>query len=105
MLYINKYRKEIDEILGTDNDVLKYTETGEPPLKLFYEKENIGDDFYNIIEKKIKSFKDSGLTEADMYDKIWSSLKDHLQHFKGDLIIREIRNLINAIEKIESKNK
>ncbi len=38
------------------------------------------------------------IDEVDMYDKIWNSLSEHLEYFKSDLILKDIRQLINFIE-------
>lgn len=38
------------------------------------------------------------IEEAEMYDKIWDSLKEHLVHLKSDAIIQDIKDLINRLE-------
>lgn len=99
LLYINKYRKEVDELLGTDNDILKFSEIGEPSLKLIHEKEDIGEDFYNIIEKKIKSFQTSGLKEADINKILSIDIESHFQRYIGEISKghnrHEISNVVN----------
>mgnify|MGYP002511509059 FL=1 len=41
---------------------------------------------------------DKIIKEAEMYDKIWDSLKEHLVHLESDLIIKDIKYLINGLE-------
>ena len=53
------------------------------------------DIFYSETVEKL----DKIIEEAEMYDKIWDSLKEHLVHLKSDLIIKDIKNLINRLEK------
>lgn len=38
------------------------------------------------------------IEEAEMYDRIWNSLKEHLVYLESDLIVKDIKYLINEIE-------
>lgn len=99
LLYLNEYRNEVNELLGGTNDILKYSEIEELPLKLIHEEESIGEDFYNIIEEKIDSFKISGMNERDINQILSIDIESHFQRYIGEISRRyrkdEIHNIIN----------
>ena len=99
LLYLNEYRKEVDELLGGANDILKYSEIEDLPLRLTHEEENIGEDFYNIIEEKIDSFKMSGMDESDINQILNMDIESHFQKYIGEISRRyrkdEIHNMVN----------
>jgi transcriptional regulatory protein LevR/transcriptional regulator with AAA-type ATPase domain len=97
LLYLNEYRKEVNELLGGTNDILKYSEIEEPPLKLIHEEENIGEDFYNIIEEKIDTFKMSGMDESDINEILSIDIESHFQKYIGEISRRYRKNEIHSI--------
>ncbi|MCQ4924448.1 sigma 54-interacting transcriptional regulator [Tissierella carlieri] len=97
LLYLNEYRKDVNELLGGTNDILKYSEIEEPPLKLIHEEENIGEDFYNIIEEKIDTFKMSGMDESDINEILSIDIESHFQKYIGEISRRYRKNEIHSI--------
>lgn len=99
LLYLSEYRNEVNELLNTTNDILKYSEMEEPLLRLTHEEENIGEDFYNIIEEKIDSFKMSGMHESEINEILSIDIQSHFQKYIGEIGRRyrkhEIHNMVN----------
>ncbi|WP_353095329.1 sigma 54-interacting transcriptional regulator [Tissierella praeacuta] len=99
LLHLNEYRNEINELLSGVNDILKYSGIEDIPLKLSHEEENIGEDFYNIIEGKINSFKMSGMDESDINEVLSIDIESHFQRYIGEISRRykkdEIHNIVD----------
>ncbi|SDK10115.1 sigma 54-interacting transcriptional regulator [Natronincola ferrireducens] len=109
LLYLNEYRKEVNEVLNGASDILKYSGIEEAPLKLTHEEENIGEDFYSIIEDKIDSFKKSGIDEKDINQILSVDIESYFQkyigqisrHYRKDEIHNRInKEIVDAVEEI-----
>ncbi|MBC8587972.1 sigma 54-interacting transcriptional regulator [Paratissierella segnis] len=97
LLYLNEYRNEVNELLSSTYDVLKYSEIEEPPLRLIHEEENISEDFYNIIENKIDSLKISGMDESDINEILNIDIESHFQKYIGEISERYKKEEINKV--------
>lgn len=99
LLYLNKYRSEVNELLNSTYDVLKFSEIEEPTLQLTHEEENINEDFYNIIEDKIDTLKISGMDESDINEILNIDIESHFKKYIGEISRRyrkdEINNIVN----------
>lgn len=109
MMNIKEHRKEIDELLSSAQDVLKFSEEDEPPLQLTHENEGIGEDFYSIIEQKIDSLKTIGMEDTDINEILNLDIKSHFQKYIGEISQRFIKdeitnvvdgNVLKAVEEI-----
>lgn len=103
MLYINDYRKEVDELLLSTHDVLRFSED-ESPLQLTHEEENISEDFYNIIEEKIESLKKVGMEEQDINEILNIDIESHFQKYIGEISQRFRKDDLNNVVDIEIIN-
>lgn len=100
ILHLNEYRNEINDILRRTSDILKYSEIQEPSLKLTHEKEDIGDDFYNIIEQKIYRFKKSGMDEKEINQILSIDIESHFQKYIGEISSRYKKDeILNIVDK------
>lgn len=104
LLYLNEYRNEVNELLSLTYDVLKYSEIEEPPLRLTHEEENIGEDFYNIIDNKIDSLKISGMEESDINEILNIDIESHFQKYIGAISKRYKKEEINKVVSIPVLN-
>lgn len=99
LLYLNEYRNEINDLLDLEKDMLKYSGTETKSLKLTHEKETIGEDFYNIIEEKMNSFKMTGIDENEINQILSMDIESHFQKYIGEISRRyrkdEIHNIVD----------
>lgn len=99
LLYLNEYRSEVNELLNSTYDVLKFSEIEEPTLQLTHEEENISEDFYNIIEDKIDTLKITGMDELDINEILNIDIESHFKKYIGEINRRyrkdEINNIVN----------
>ena len=99
MLNIKEYRKEIDELLGFADDILKYSKDDEPFLQLVHEEEIIGEDFYSTIEEKIDSLKVLGMEDSDINEILNLDIESHFEKYIGEISKRfrkdEIQNIVD----------
>lgn len=99
MLHIKEYRKEIDELLNSAEDILKYSKDDEPFLQLVHEEEIIGEDFYSIIEEKIDSLKVLGMEDNDINEILNLDIESHFEKYIGEISKRfrkdEIQNIVD----------
>ncbi len=102
MLYINEYRKEINELLQTTFDILGFSEKESSPLQLSHEEENIGEDFYNIIDEKVESLKALGMEEREISEILNIDIESHFQKYIGAISERFGRDELNNLVDMET---
>ncbi|WMM25439.1 sigma 54-interacting transcriptional regulator [Tissierella sp. MB52-C2] len=99
ILNIKEYRKEIDELLSSADDILKYSKDDEPILQLVHEEEIVGEDFYSIIEEKIDSLKVLGMEDSDINEILNLDIESHFEKYIGEISKRfkkdEIQNIVD----------
>ncbi len=101
MLYINEHRKEVNELMQSTYDVLGFSEKDEPQLQLTHEEENIGEDFYNIIDEKIEALKELGIEENEISEILNVDIESHFQKYIGAISQRFGRDELNNLVDIE----
>lgn len=84
IMKVNQYRKEIEELLNINYEVLKFSQYEEPPL-LLEEDKYTSEDFYNNIEKKLKSLKDMGMDGQEINEIINIDIESHFEKYLGDI--------------------
>ena len=85
LLLLQEHRYDVDELIGMTEDILKFSETLEPTLKLIHEEEKIGEDFYSTIEGKIKSYKRKGLDDREISEILNIDIESHFQRYLGEI--------------------
>lgn len=98
IMNINKSRDEIDKLLRSTQDVLKFNQNEEPGLLLNPEN-NSSEDFYNTIEEKLESLRSLGINEEDINQIINVDIESHFEKYIGNIFKRfdksEISNVVN----------
>lgn len=109
LLLLQEHRYDVDDLIGMTEDILKFSETLEPTLKLTHEDESIGEDFYSTIEGKIKSYKKKGLDDGEISEILNIDIESHFQRYLGEIsrhykkdglkniISKEIMDLVDEI--------
>lgn len=87
ILKINEYRNEVDELLNSTYDILKFNQYEEPPLSLIIEDDET-EDFYTAIEEKIELLKDSGMNEHDINEIMNIDIESHFTKYIGNVYRR-----------------
>lgn len=87
ILKINEYRNEIDNLLSSTHDILKFNQYDEPPLLPKLDKAS-SEDFYTIIEEKLESLKDLGMDEQDINEIINIDIESHFEKYIGSIYMK-----------------
>ncbi|MCF6461447.1 AAA family ATPase [Clostridium sp. Cult3] len=98
ILRIKEYRNEVDDILNSTYDILKFNQYDAPSLPL-----NVGDnrseDFYTAIEQKLESLKEAGMDEQDINEIMNIDIESHFEKYIGRIYRRfdksEISNVVD----------
>lgn len=89
LMKIKKHRAEIDRTLKSKGDVLRYYYKDEKTYDIDYQY-NDNEGFYDEIEKKLESLKNTGIKDEEINHIINIVIERHFQKYIGD-IPREIR--------------
>lgn len=98
ILRIKEYSNEVDDILNSTYDILKFNQYDAPSLPL-----NVGDnrseDFYTAIEQKLESLKEAGMDEQDINEIMNIDIESHFEKYIGRIYRRfdksEISNVVD----------
>ena len=96
ILKIKEHRNEINELLSSTYDVLRFSQK-EHQIQLNYEKETIGEDFYNVIEEKINSLKKIGMDDQDINEILNIDIESHFEKYIGAITQRFRKDEITSI--------
>ena len=83
LLKINEFRKEIDSILNTTSEILKFNNKKlDIPSILSL---NTTEDFYCSIEEKYEALKDTGVNDEDINMILSADIESHFKKYMGDI--------------------
>lgn len=97
ILQINEYRDEVDELLNSTYDILKFNQYEEPPLPLNINIDDETSDFYTVIEKKFESLKKSGMNEQDINEIMNVDIESHFKKYIGYIYRRYDKSKISKV--------
>ncbi|WP_026478690.1 sigma 54-interacting transcriptional regulator [Alkaliphilus transvaalensis] len=99
MMRINELREEVDQLFKQKGDILRFNhkEDALPNIK----GENFdNEDFYDAIEKKLQTLKDSGIDAEEINQIINIDIESHFQKYLGnlheDIRIQEISKIVDV---------
>ncbi|HWR60709.1 MAG TPA: sigma 54-interacting transcriptional regulator [Clostridia bacterium] len=96
MLNLQRSRNEVDHLLKSKGDILRYSSKEEqeqsPDIQL-----REGEDFYDIIEKKLQLLKESGMKEEEINHIVNMDIESHFKEYIGELPEKLRRNEISKI--------
>lgn len=95
MLNLQSSRNEVDHLLKNKGDILRYSNKEERPSPDIQLQE--GEDFYDIIEKKLQRLKQSGMTEEEINHIVNMDIESHFKKYIGELPEKLRRNEISKI--------
>lgn len=95
MLNLHGSRPEVDHLLKSKGDILRYSSKEEqqsPDIRL-----QEGEDFYDIIEKKLLLLKESGMKEEEINHIVNMDIESHFKKYIGELPEKLRRNELSKI--------
>ncbi|MGE5632033.1 MAG: sigma-54-dependent transcriptional regulator, partial [Caulobacteraceae bacterium] len=96
MMNIQDYRHEVEYLLKSKGDILRYGWKEETEQPVEHQLED-SEDFYDIIEKKLEFLKKSGMEEEEINHIVNMDIESHFRKYIGELP-RKLRG--NEISKI-----
>jgi transcriptional regulatory protein LevR/transcriptional regulator with AAA-type ATPase domain len=96
MLNLQNSRNEVDYLLNSKGDILKYSYKAEQEQSPEYPHQD-NEDFYDIIEKKLQLLKKSGMREEEINHIVNMDIESHFKKYIGELPEKLRRNEISKI--------
>ncbi len=96
MMNLQNNRSEIDYLLKSKGDILKYSNKEEQEQSAEFPHQD-SEDFYDIIEKKLQLLKESGMKEEEINHIVNMDIESHFKKYIGELPEKLRRNEISKI--------
>ena len=96
MLNLQNNRNEVDYLLKSKGDILRYSYKAEQEQSPEYPHQD-SEDFYDIIEKKLQLLKESGMKEEEINHIVNMDIESHFKKYIGELPEKLRRNEISKI--------
>lgn len=96
MLNLQNNRNEVDYLLKSKGDILRYSYKEEDQHSPDYQLQD-NEDFYDIIEKKLQLLKESGMKEEEINHIVNMDIESHFQKYIGELPEKLRKNEISKI--------
>ena len=96
MLNLQDSRNEVDYLLKSKGDILRYSYKEEQEPSPDIELQD-NEDFYDIIEKKLQLLKESGMKEEEINHIVNMDIESHFKKYIGELPEKLRRNEISKI--------
>lgn len=100
LMKIKYHRKEIEQILNSTDDILKFNQDKKQKIYIGDEYSN-GEDFYSSIEKKLEALKNIGIDEKEANEILNIDIETHFQKYIGNISDKLRREELSKIVNIE----
>lgn len=92
LLKIKDHRDEIDKLLKHKGDILRFYYNESPEYEDSNEEETY---FYNMIDEKVKSLKDSGMAEDEINQLLNIDIESYFKKYIGNLKLDELKGIVD----------
>lgn len=98
LMKIQEHRNEIDSIFKTKEEILRFHHKDDKANNMI-QQHHENEDFYDIIDKKLRALKNTGMRDEEINQIINIDIESHFQKYIGDLPKKirdkEISNIVD----------